>query len=93
LHTCHPIRVRVDLILLDIQLPNEDGYGVLGQLRLHPKLKDTRVVAVTANILPQDEAKARTAGFDGFIGKPLDFNRFPQQITALLAGEDVWAAR
>ncbi|HEX6287786.1 MAG TPA: response regulator [Herpetosiphonaceae bacterium] len=84
---------RVDLILLDIQLPHEDGYAILGHIRANPRLKDTRVVAVTANVLPQDEARARTAGFDGFIGKPLFFDRFPQQIKALLAGEQVWMAR
>lgn len=84
---------RVDLILLDIQLPYEDGYAILKQIRAHPKLKGTLVVAVTANVLPQDEARALAAGFDGFIGKPIDFDRFPQQISAVLAGETVWAAR
>jgi two-component system cell cycle response regulator DivK len=84
---------RLDLILLDIQLPHEDGYAVLRQIRAHPQLRETKVVAVTANVLPQDEAKARSAGFDGFIGKPLDFDRFPQQIRALLAGEAIWMPR
>ncbi len=84
---------RVDLILLDIQLPREDGYVVLGHIRAHPKLRDTRVVAVTANVLPHDEAQVRAAGFDGFIGKPLDFDRFPKQIKALLEGEEVWMSR
>lgn len=84
---------RVDLILLDIQLPYEDGYQVLRQLRAHPKLRATRIVAVTANVLPQDEARARAAGFDGFIGKPIDFDRFPQQIRSLLEGAEVWQPR
>lgn len=84
---------RVDLILLDIQLPYEDGYQVLKQIRENPKYQDTIVVAVTANVLPQDETKAREAGFDGFIGKPLDFDLFPNQIRALLNGEDVWKPR
>lgn len=84
---------RVDLILLDLQLPHEDGYAVLGRIRANPKLHNTRVVAVTANVLPQDQVRARKAGFDGFIGKPLDFDRFPQQIQALLEGEDVWMPR
>ena len=84
---------RVDLILLDIQLPHEDGYAVLSRIRANPKFRDTRVVAVTANVLPQDQARARKAGFDGFIGKPLDFDRFPKQIQALLQGEDVWTSR
>lgn len=84
---------QLDLILLDIQLPHEDGYAILGRIRAHPKLNRTRVVAVTANVLPQDEAKARAAGFDGFIGKPLDFDRFPTQIRELLAGNPVWMPR
>ena len=84
---------RLDLILLDIQLPHEDGYAILSRIRTNPKFKETRVVAVTANILPQDEAKARAAGFDGFIGKPLDFDRFPVQIQAILRGESVWMPR
>ena len=84
---------QIDLILLDIQLPHEDGYAILRRIRSMPKLKDTRVVAVTANVLPQDEARAREAGFDGFIGKPLDFDLFPHQITAILNGEQVWMPR
>lgn len=84
---------RVDLILLDIQLPHEDGYAVLSRIRANPKFQNTRVVAVTANVLPQDQARARKAGFDGFIGKPLDFDRFPQQVLALLQGEDIWMPR
>ena len=84
---------QLDLILLDIQLPHEDGYAILQRIRASPKLKDTRVVAVTANVLPQDEARARAAGFDGFIGKPLDFDRFPVQIKAILNDEPIWMAR
>ena len=84
---------QLDLILLDIQLPHEDGYAILQRIRSNPKLKGTRVVAVTANVLPQDEARARAAGFDGFIGKPLDFDRFPVQIRAILNGESIWMAR
>lgn len=84
---------KLDLILLDIQLPGEDGYAVLRKIRENPKLKQTRVIAVTANVLPQDEAKVRAAGFDGMIGKPLDFNRFPQQIISILSNETVWMPR
>jgi FOG: CheY-like receiver len=84
---------RVDLVLLDIQLPYEDGYQVLRQLRAQPKLRTTRIAAVTANVLTQDEARARAAGFDGFIGKPIDFDRFPQQIRLLLEGAEVWQPR
>jgi two-component system, cell cycle response regulator DivK len=84
---------QLDLILLDIQLPEEDGYTVLHHIRANPKLQGVRVVAVTANVLPQDEARARAAGFDGFIGKPLNFSRFLSQIEALLQGEEIWRPR
>lgn len=81
---------RVDLILLDLQLPYEDGYTVLGRIRANPKFRETRVVAVTANVFPQEEARARKAGFNGFIGKPLDIEVFPRQIQALLSGREIW---
>lgn len=83
----------VDLILLDIQILYEDGYAVLQQIRDAPRLQQTIVVAVTANVLPQDVERARNAGFDGFIGKPLDADRFPNQIRRILQGEAVWEPR
>lgn len=83
----------VDLILLDIQIPYEDGYTVLEQIRALPRLQCTKVVAVTANVLPQDVQRAREAGFDGFIGKPLDADRFPDQIRRVLRGDSVWEPR
>lgn len=84
------ISQRPDLILLDIGLPGEDGYAILAQLRADPSLKQTRVVAVTARASPTELERARQAGFDGFIGKPINPQRFPGQIRQLLAGEPVW---
>lgn len=82
--------IRVDLILLDIQIPHEDGYAILRQIRARPELNGAKVVAVTANVMPADLDQARAAGFDGFIGKPLAIKRFPQQIRRIIAGEAVW---
>jgi two-component system cell cycle response regulator DivK len=48
------------------------------------------VAAVTAEASSEQIAKARAAGFDGFLGKPLDPDRFPDQIRRLLRGEPVW---
>ena len=81
---------KIDLILLDIHLPYEDGYAALAKVRATRRLKDTIVVAVTAYADQEQMTKARTAGFDGFIGKPLDPDRFPDQIRRLLKGESVW---
>jgi two-component system cell cycle response regulator DivK len=81
---------RLDLILMDIRLPYEDGYGALKKIRNSTTLKDTLVVAVTAEASGDQMNKARTSGFDGFLGKPLDPDRFPEQIRRILAGESVW---
>ncbi len=81
---------RVDLILMDIRLPYEDGYGALKKIRSSERLRNVPVVAVTAEASQSEMTKAREAGFDGFIGKPLDPDRFPEQIKRILNGEPVW---
>jgi two-component system sensor histidine kinase/response regulator len=62
---------RPDLILLDIHLPDIDGYTLLGQLRKEPATRDTPVVAVTANAMPMDVQRIREAGFDDYVAKPI----------------------
>jgi two-component system cell cycle response regulator DivK len=81
---------RLDLILMDIRLPYEDGYGALRKIRSSPSLKDTLVVAVTAEASVEQINKAQDANFDGFLGKPLDPDRFPDQIRRILSGQSVW---
>ncbi len=81
---------RLDLVLMDIRLPYEDGYGALKKIRDSERLKDTIIVAVTAEASTEQIKKARAAGFDGFLGKPLDPDRFPEQIQRILNGEAVW---
>lgn len=81
---------RVDLILMDLRLPHEDGYDALRQVRNDPTLASTLVVVVTAHGSSAEMQKAREAGFDGFLSKPLDADRFPEQIKAILDGEEVW---
>ncbi|RLD07642.1 MAG: response regulator [Chloroflexi bacterium] len=84
---------RLDLVLMDIRLPYEDGYGALKKIRNSERLKDTTIVAVTAEASSEQIKKARAAGFDGFLGKPLDPDRFPEQIQRILEGEEVWELR
>lgn len=81
---------RLDLILMDIRLPYEDGFDALQKIRASPTLKNTRVVAVTAEASQEQMRKAREASFDGFIGKPINPDHFPDQIRRILAGEPVW---
>ena len=81
---------RVDLILLDIHLPYEDGYEALDKLRNSLRFAHTRIVAVTADATRANMQRARKAGFNGFIGKPIDANRFLEQIRLILQGGEVW---
>jgi CheY-like chemotaxis protein len=76
---------RPALVLLDIQLPDRDGYQLLGELRtaFGPGL---RVIALTAHASPQDRDHALAAGFDGFITKPIDVRVFPEQIARAIGG-------
>ena len=82
---------RVDLILLDLHLPYEDGFSLLPRIQAHPQLEQTRVVAVTADVHPETVGKSREVGFDGFLGKPISPRDFPRQLRQILAGEAVWS--
>ena len=81
---------RIDLILMDIRLPYEDGYQALQKVRASARLRNTLVIAVTAEASEEQVTKAKNAGFDGFLGKPLDPDRFPDQIKRILGGQAVW---
>ena len=84
------VRAEVDLVLLDLQLPGKDGYAILEELRSDPATRDLVVVALTANVMRQDVERCRMAGFDGFIGKPIDGRRFKETFARILEGEGVW---
>lgn len=75
------------LILLDIQLPGIDGLTFARMLRAEPATRDTVIVAVTAFAMKGDEDKAREAGCDGYISKPVDTRALPEQVAAYLARE------
>ncbi len=77
---------RPDLVLMDIQLPERDGYALLGDIRTSPHAS-TRVIALTAHAMTGDRERALAAGFDGYITKPIDIREFPEQVARLLAGE------
>ncbi len=81
---------RLDLILMDIRLPYEDGYGALKKIRASERFKAVPIIAVTAEASMEQMNKARESGFDGFLGKPLDPDRFPDQIRRILSGDPVW---
>lgn len=81
---------RVDLILMDIHLPYEDGYEALSKLRSSKRFADTLIIAITADATQANMRRAKVAGFNGFIGKPIDADRFLEQIKKILQGGEIW---
>lgn len=71
-----------DVILLDIQLPLMDGYGVARRLRSNPALAEVPIIAVTSYAMAGDREKAIEAGCDGYIEKPINPDTFLSQVEA-----------
>lgn len=72
------------LILMDVQLPGMDGLEVTRRIKSNPALQTVIVVALTAYAMKGDEEKARAAGCDGYITKPIDTRTLPVQIREYL---------
>ncbi len=73
-----------DLVLMDLGLPDMDGWQALRQIRADERAKGLRVVAFTAHAMMGDRERALAAGFDGYLSKPIDFATFADSVTALL---------
>ena len=71
-----------DLVLLDIQMPELDGFGVLREIRQDPALRHLRVVALTAFAMQGDRERALEAGFDDYITKPITLAKLKAQLEA-----------
>jgi two-component system, cell cycle response regulator DivK len=77
-------QLKPRLILMDIQLPGMDGLELTRRLKADPRMGGVIIVGLTAYAMKGDEAKARAAGCDGYIPKPIDTRRFPGQVAAFL---------
>jgi PAS domain S-box-containing protein len=71
---------RPDLVLLDIQMPEMDGYAVLREIRNDPALRGLRVVALTAFAMQGDRERALQAGFDDYLTKPVSVAKLKAQL-------------
>jgi len=76
---------KPDLVLMDIQLPGISGIDALKVLRADPATAAIPVIAVTASVMQQDRNQITEAGFDGYIGKPLNLKEFLDAVRAMLA--------
>ena len=77
---------KPDLILMDIQLPGISGIEALKALRADPKTASIPVIAVTASVMQQDRTLITEAGFDGYIGKPINIKEFLEAVNHALKG-------
>jgi len=75
---------KPDLILMDINMPDMDGYTLTGKIKKLPGLESIPVIALTANVMRGDREKSLEAGCDGYIEKPVDIDLLPEQIQRFL---------
>ncbi len=69
-----------DLILMDLSMPEMDGLTATAAIRQITSLKHTPIVALTANAMQGDKERSLSAGCDGYISKPIDIDRFPNEV-------------
>ncbi len=75
---------KPDLVLMDIQLPGMSGIEAFKQIRADAKTKAIPVIALTASVTPTDRTAINAAGFDAFLGKPINLKEFVDTVKRLL---------
>ncbi|RPI47190.1 MAG: response regulator [Betaproteobacteria bacterium] len=75
-----------NLVLMDIQLPGMSGIDAIRMLRADPSTAAIRVVAITASVMQQDRQQIMSAGFDGFIEKPINLRTFLDTVQRAMRG-------
>lgn len=78
-------QVRPRLILMDLQMPGVSGFDLARLLKADPSTRDIVIVAVTAYAMAGDEERARAAGCDGYLTKPIDKEKLRQVVAEILA--------
>jgi two-component system cell cycle response regulator DivK len=76
---------QTDLILMDINMPDMDGYTLTSRLKSIPHMQSIPIIALTANVMKGDRERSIEAGCDGYIQKPIDVDSLPYQIRHYLA--------
>jgi CheY-like chemotaxis protein len=76
-------RFRPDLVLTDLMMPVMDGVELIRELRTHPDTADVPIVAITADASSMSESRARAAGADDFIAKPIDLPSLLNRLRAI----------
>jgi len=76
---------KPDLILMDINMPDMDGYTLTAKIKTTPGFERIPILALTANVMRGDKEKTLEAGCDGYIQKPLDIDQLLKEIERFLA--------
>ena len=76
---------KPDLILMDINMPDMDGYTLTAKIKTTPGFERIPILALTANVMRGDKEKTLEAGCDGYIQKPLDIDQLVREIERFLA--------
>lgn len=79
---------HVDVVFLDLEMPMIDGFQVFDQLKSDARFDDVPIIAYSVHV--SEITEVHKYGFDGFLGKPLDSDRFPDQLQRIFNGEGVW---
>ncbi len=80
----HLRMMRPDLILMDINMPDVDGYTLTSKLKTVPGIRNIPIIAITANAMRGDRERSLNAGCDGYIEKPINIDTFNDQIDHFL---------
>lgn len=76
-----------DLILMDLSLPQMDGWTATTRIKAQEALKDTPIIALTAHAMIGDRERAIEAGCDDYISKPIDLKELQEKLTKYLSAE------
>ena len=76
--------MRPDLILMDVNMPDTDGYSLTAEIKARPGFASVPIIAVTANVMRGDRERSLEAGCDGYIQKPIDIDILTSQIERFL---------
>jgi two-component system cell cycle response regulator DivK len=82
------VRHRPDLILMDVQLPGMDGYEVTRRLKAQEETKGIPIIAVTSFAMKGEEDRAREAGCDAYLSKPIDIHKLVETVKSFLDTKD-----
>lgn len=75
---------RPNLILMDINMPDVDGYTLTATLKNDPLYREIPIIAITANVMRGDRERSLQSGCDGYIEKPIDIDKFFDQISRFI---------